>query len=108
MIRVGLSTTDTQIVAMVITGHAMSARRGQDLVCAGVSSIATGALNALDRITPEACELIMREGEDAKIEIKVNDIKNHDAQTILQTVMTQLETIEKQYPNYITITKQEV
>ena len=44
------------------------AGKGQDLVCAGVSSIAVGMMNALDRIKPSACDMQM---EEAHINIQV-------------------------------------
>lgn len=108
MIQVSLSTSDSKILSMNVTGHAKSAKRGQDLVCASVSSITTGALNALDRYTPGVCALQLHDGDDAWIDIQVRDIQNNDAQIILQTVLTQLETIENNYSKYIHITKQEV
>ncbi len=108
MIRVSISLSASRILSMNVTGHAKSAKRGQDLVCASVSSITTGALNALDRFTPGVCDLQLHEGDDARIDIQVRDIANNDAQLILQTVITQLETIENQYSKYIHIAKQEV
>jgi uncharacterized protein len=108
MIEVSLSTSDSKILSMNVTGHAKSAKRGQDLVCASVSSIATGALNALDRYAPGVCVLQLQDDENARIDIQVRDIQNNVAQIILQTVLTQLETIENNYSKYIHITKQEV
>lgn len=108
MIKVSVSYQDSRILNLSITGHAMSAKHGQDLVCASVSSIATGALNALDQIASEACDLTLVKGEDALIEVKVLKNENHDVQVILQTVLLQLETIENQYSKYIHISKQEV
>jgi len=108
MIQVSLSTSDSKILSMNVTGHAKSAKRGQDLVCASVSSITTGALNALDRYAPGVCAMQLHDGDDAWIDIQVCDIQNNDAQIILQTVLTQLETIENNYSKYIHITKQEV
>ena len=40
---------DAEGIRMIdVSGHAMQAPHGEDLVCAGVSCIMTGALNALD------------------------------------------------------------
>ncbi len=108
MIQVRLSITDSKILSMNVTGHAKSAKRGQDLVCASVSSIMTGALNALDRFAPGVCALQLHDSEDAWIDIQVRDNQNTDAQLILQTILIQLETIEINYSKYIHIAKQEV
>lgn len=108
MIQVSIAISDSKILSMNVTGHAKSAKKGQDLVCASVSSITTGALNALDRFAPGVCALQLHDGDDAWIDIQVRDVANSDAQMILKTVLTQLETIENNYSKYINIAKQEV
>lgn len=108
MIRVSVSQTLQKIHSLSISGHAAFAKHGEDLVCAGVSSVATGALNALDQIASQSCELRLSNEDDASIEINVLDLENRDVQIILHTVLIQLETIENQYSQYIHISKEEV
>ncbi len=80
-----------------VSGHAGSNEPGQDLVCAGVSAIVTGALNAIAEILPQACELICRVGY-AEISVKEN---SEELQTVLKTVMYQLLTVKQEYPKYL-------
>ncbi len=47
MIQIDVLTQDSKILKIEVSGHAYSGEPGFDLVCAGVSSIAVGALNAL-------------------------------------------------------------
>lgn len=103
MVKVKVVSKEELIQKIEIKGHANSGVIGQDLVCAGVSSITFGTLNALNEMTKESVELIV----DKSIIIKVKNILDERCQIILQTMMIQLATIEEQYSNYIQI-KQEV
>lgn len=105
MIVIKVIQSNKKIVEMTLSGHAETDIRGKDLVCAGVSCIAIGLLNALDSLTPSICELQMKEGF---IHILVNDEQNHDTQIILNTAMIQFKTIQEKYSQFITIDKQEV
>ena len=58
MIRVTVETVEHQYHSMTVVGHAETGESGFDLVCAGVSSILTGALNAFDEMDDDA-HLIM-------------------------------------------------
>ena len=54
MIRVTVETVEHQYHSMTVVGHAETGESGFDLVCAGVSSILTGALNAFDEMDDDA------------------------------------------------------
>lgn len=104
MIKVLISNRNNEIVDIEISGHAESNVHGRDLVCAGVSSVAIGTLNAIEELTYQSCEMKM---EDGFVSIKV--IQNSKTlQIILQTLLIQLKTIEFNYSKYIKIKKQEV
>lgn len=104
MIKVLISSRNHQIEQVIIKGHALSNEHGKDLVCAGVSSISVGALNAIEELANQSCELKMEHGF---VSIKV--IQNSETlQIILQTLLIQLKTIEFNYSKYIKIKKQEV
>ena len=53
MVRVHVKRHQGIIQEVEIRDHAGYADAGQDLVCAGVSSIAVGMMNALDEMVPE-------------------------------------------------------
>lgn len=103
MVTVCVRQSGSEIQLITIYGHAESGPKGQDLVCAGVSSIGIGMLNALDQMTPDCCCLQLDKG------IRVEVLQtNETVQTILQTVIIQLQTMEEQYSKFIQIVKQEV
>ena len=61
MVRVHVKRHQGIIQEVEIRDHAGYADAGQDLVCAGVSSIAVGMMNALDEMVPEACDFVLKE-----------------------------------------------
>jgi uncharacterized protein YsxB (DUF464 family) len=103
MIRVNVQYQNQLIVNIDISGHADSALKGQDLVCASVSSMATGALNALDQLCPDACQLTLLDQKTARITIELIQFNNTVVQTILQTLLIQLRTLESSHSSFIQI-----
>jgi uncharacterized protein YsxB (DUF464 family) len=99
MIRVRLSVRDGALRQLEISGHADSAPHGQDLVCAGVSCIAYGLLNALDQMVPDACRITV---EPNRIRIEVLQ-DSAELQTILTTARWQLATVAQRYPQYVSL-----
>lgn len=104
MITVDIKRKGTEIIEMNVSGHAAFAKHGEDLVCAGVSSIMVGTLNAIDQLCEDMCALTLA---DACIQILVKT-QSEQLQTILQTTCIQLETMCKSYDKFIKINDQEV
>ncbi len=101
MITVVVEKSQHRMSSLELSGHAQSGPKGYDLVCAAASSIATGALNALDDLFNNQCQLTLNQ-EPAYIKIEV--IKDSDAlQAHLQFLLIQLRTLEKAHPKHIGI-----
>jgi len=94
MIRVVVRRHGQEIVGLMVSGHAMAAPQGHDLVCAGASSISVGLLNAIDRMAPQSCRI---DAADDRIAITVLK-QDSRLQTILMTGLIQLQTIGERYP----------
>ena len=81
-----------------VSGHAEFGEYGKDLVCASVSSIMFGFMNALDALN-----------EDVKISQSENRITiiNHSGSKIVddyyELVLMQLKTLEESYGNFIQV-----
>lgn len=105
MIKVDIKRNNGLIQEVVVRDHAGYGESGKDLVCAGVSCIAIGTLNALDQRCQDVCELEMKR---AYIRINVNLLDHHDAQVMLDTMILQLVTMQETYESFIKITDQEV
>ncbi|MBR3349912.1 MAG: ribosomal-processing cysteine protease Prp [Solobacterium sp.] len=98
MIRVNCSVKDGHIVHLKAKGHAEAGPYGEDLVCAGVSSILFGLCNALD----ESAGIETIEADQNLI--TVNILKpDQTTDTIMRTGLIQLMTVEEQYSQFMKI-----
>lgn len=104
MVKVSVKRIHTTICEIEIKDHAGYGDAGQDLVCAGASSIAVGMMNALDQLAPNTCEFVMK---DAYIKIYTVQQSNEQA-LLLEALLVQLQTLKESYQTYITINDQEV
>lgn len=104
MIQIRVKTVRNSIQSMKLNGHADFAPHGQDLVCAAISSIAVGTLNALAEMCENSFEASMDEGN---IEITITNLHDSTCQLILKTCLIQFQTVEENYSKYIQI-QQEV
>lgn len=108
MIRIAIKQSAGIILDLHVSGHAQSGKSGHDLVCAGVSSVATGILNACSILAEDSCFLELQDSPKAMIHIQVKNQNDSTLQIILKTAVIQMETIKNRYTQYINITKQEV
>ncbi|ASZ09212.1 ribosomal-processing cysteine protease Prp [Mesoplasma chauliocola] len=100
MIKVKIKHEGEYIKQFEISGHAESGPYGQDLVCAAVSGIVFGALNALDIHFNKDADLNVLEN---KIIIKSQNSENQSLQIMLKMLKVQLSTIQSQYKQFIEI-----
>jgi len=100
MVKVTYLYQNTNIAAVKITGHANFAEVGNDIVCAGISAIVIGTLNALHELENKQVQVI--DNTIGLINLKVTTVTNN-SQIILKTMLWQLKTIKNQYPKYINI-----
>ena len=104
MIKVEVLRDKKLVKTLVVKDHAGYSPSGQDLVCAGASSIVVGMMNALDLMQSGACELEVKEGY-TRIQVIC---EGHGVQMLLEAMLIQLKTMVEAYPDYITISEQEV
>lgn len=98
MIKVKITYLDKKFSSLSVKGHANSDVYGKDTVCAAVSAVVTGGLNALDDI--RKYDYTFEEG-NIYLAAKEN-ISNHD-EIVIETIVTGLKTIEESYPKFIKI-----
>lgn len=100
MIRVECTKKDDKIIDLVILGHANSAEYGKDLVCAAVSAVSLGGLNNLEN--PKAF-LIESNEKQGLVHVKaISDVSMHDY-IVLETILTQLKSIEAMSSKHIKV-----
>ncbi|HAS56404.1 MAG TPA: ribosomal-processing cysteine protease Prp [Firmicutes bacterium] len=98
MIKVDIVYSDKKFVSLLIKGHANTGDYGKDLVCAGVSAVSIGALNALE--DSDKFEIKVEQGLVSLIAKEA--INEHDL-TVIEVMILQLKTIAMAYPNAINI-----
>lgn len=99
MIKILVENKNDLINHIIIKGHAGYGIKGNDIVCASVSSITITSLNAIIRIDDKAIDFTQSEGF---IEVNVN---KHDKyiDIILENMISLLEELKKQYEKNIKI-----
>ncbi|WP_342269317.1 ribosomal-processing cysteine protease Prp [Spiroplasma endosymbiont of Aspidapion aeneum] len=100
MIKIEFIKKNNYYQELKINGHALFDEHGKDIVCAGISSIIFGGLNAFDILIKDA--KININNKDNEIEIYIN--KPNDSSDLLFNFLNiQLKTIRDSYPKHIEI-----
>jgi hypothetical protein len=86
-----------KITSIEVKGHANKDVYGKDLVCAAVSAVLTGGMNAL---VDKEYDFKLDEGHAY---IKALDIPSDYDSVVLKTIETQLRTIEESEHDYVRI-----
>jgi hypothetical protein len=113
MIQITINRTESgTIQSFEISGHALFANRGKDIVCAGVSAVSIGAINAVHALTGVTPEIEHRDDGYLRCAIPENLPEEtwDKVQLLLEGMAVSLRTIEEDYGKHIKITfkKQEV
>lgn len=98
MIRIEYERIDGDIRYLSIKGHANSGDYGKDLVCAAVSSIVFGGLNAIKN--PKSFDIKVNDGD---VKILALDNVQKDDYDVLNVMLVQLLTVEEDNKKYIQI-----
>lgn len=91
-----LHNSNQEVEFVSIKGHANSAPYPHDLVCAGVSAITLGAINALEN--DKDFEIVVKEG---RVEIKVIKKPTLHDQIVLSVLESQLQSLASSYKENI-------
>ena len=106
MIRIRVKGGPGKIEGFLIWGHARYAPHGRDVVCAGVSAVATTALIGLRKRIPRNVRYRIIPGGLMYCRLfgELPDEAAGDAQTILDVMVLGLKAIRKSHQEYIEIT----
>ncbi|MBB3109909.1 hypothetical protein FHS18_001972 [Paenibacillus phyllosphaerae] len=101
------SADDNRITSFAITGHANFAKRGQDIVCAGVSTVSVGTVNAIEELTGVALPASMKSGWlQSDIPLQADDSVNERIQLLLESMRVMLQSIAVSYRKYVEVREQ--
>ncbi|WP_394217913.1 ribosomal-processing cysteine protease Prp [Halobacillus trueperi] len=108
MIHVSMFRSQGEITGFEISGHAESGPYGHDLVCAAVSAVSFGAVNAVISLCGFEPD-VEQGGEGGYLKITLpedlDDAIHSKAQTLLEGMQVSLETIEQEYDQYMKISQ---
>jgi len=106
VIRVKVTRREKLIRSVEIKGHAESGPYGYDLVCAAVSAVSIGAVNAVSKLTDLQLQ-VEQGGEGGYLKVSFpslltdNDLEK--AQLLLEGMLVSLTSIEMEYGEFIKI-----
>ncbi len=106
MIQVTIEHTNDTIDQFTVEGHAESAPYGQDLVCAAVTSVTAGTVNAIEKMTNTLPNVKLDEEGGFLQYFVPKDAEETTMKTIqllLEAMIISLETIAEENNQYIKI-----
>lgn len=102
MIKILISYDEGKLISLSVNGHANSAPKGHDLICAAVSAICIGGINNLENVN-ESFEINIRPGY---LSLKAKKEINYHNQIVIETIICGLKTIQEKNKKAITIIKE--
>ncbi|SER74523.1 hypothetical protein SAMN04487944_10986 [Gracilibacillus ureilyticus] len=104
MIEVTIERKPSAIKSFTITGHAGSGPYGHDLVCAAVSAVSFGAVNSVLQLCEIDISIDQAGDEGGFLQISLPDDNNDEkASLLLEGMVISLQTIERDYGQFISI-----
>lgn len=95
---------DGRIRQFAVSGHAKYADPGKDIVCAGVSAVTVGAVNAIEKLTGLVPDAKVRSGWLTAIAPESGEsAKDGQVQLLLEGMVAALESIVDEYGKFVRI-----
>ncbi|MDR0267768.1 ribosomal-processing cysteine protease Prp [Paenibacillus sp.] len=99
-----LRQKDGSIRGFEVKGHANYAKHGEDIVCAGVSTVTVGTVNSLEALTGTVMDSRMNDGFlSAYLPSDGMKDRGPQAQLLLESMVVMLNSISESYGKYIQI-----
>jgi|HigsolmetaAR203D_1030402.scaffolds.fasta_scaffold00976_7 hypothetical protein len=96
--------SDRRIVSFAAEGHANYAKRGEDIVCAGVSAVTVGTVNAIETLTGVRLPYAMRNGWlQSAIPETGEPAADGKVQLLLESMVVMLDTIQQSYGKHVVV-----
>jgi uncharacterized protein YsxB (DUF464 family) len=111
MIRVTIErlSLNDQIRSFKVKGHAKFADPGHDIVCAGVSAVTVGTVNAVETLLGFEMQSQMKDGFlQAEAPDNLDIQKQEKLQLLLESMVVMLQSIENMYGKYIQVKQSKV
>lgn len=98
---------DRRIVSFAVEGHAKYAKPGKDIVCAGVSAVSVGTVNAIEELAGTELPAAMKNGWlSSDIPTLSDEEADGRMQLLLESMAVMLGTIAQSYGKHVVIHEQ--
>ncbi len=104
MIRIQVTYENEKFVSLIAKGHAESADYGHDTVCAAVSAIIQGGINAL-KDDEKNYSLSIEKG-DLELKRLTSKMSEHD-EIVIETIYVQLESVAQVAKDYVQLERKQ-
>lgn len=102
MINITYELNEKAITSIIVKGHANQDVKGKDIVCSAVSAVIVGGANALKN--KHDFQIDMKDGFMSIVAIKKISC---DDEIILNTILTQLQSIAESSSQYVRIIRKD-
>lgn len=105
MIKISIGkNSEGRVRSFKISGHACFAPHGRDIVCAAVSAVVQTAIYGMIRVIKIRPKIVMEEGLlECCLPEDMTREEGQKADLLVETMLTGLKEIKKEYPNHIMI-----
>lgn len=104
-----ISDNNKNIRKLTVSGHAGYAKKGEDIVCAGVSALTYTLLNAMEAIVGISSDCEVNEGYVSyTLPEGIDEEKFRDSQLLLKSIVLGYRNMYDSYKTYIEVFEEEV
>ena len=98
------SAATNRIDFFQISGHADYRKRGKDIVCAAVSAVSIGTVNSIQALAGVELPAEMKDGWlTSHIPILSDQDSESKTQLLLESMLTMLKSISKDYSKHVSV-----
>ncbi len=99
MIKATFVYSKTGLKGFTVKGHANSAPYGEDLVCAAISAIVIGGLNAYQ----DGESMYEAKVEEGNVSLVVKGKQSVHDQIVTETIISQIKDVADSYKKFVTL-----
>ena len=106
MTNVSITRKNNHIVAVQASGHTGYGESGEDIVCAGISTLIQSSLLGLLQVAQINVKYAVNEKEGSlrfTLPENLTEMERHDADVILNTMLCGLQDFYTEYSDYINL-----
>lgn len=94
--------SDGRIRSFAVKGHAAYADPGEDIVCAGVSAVTVGTVNAIEALLGVTMDSQMENGF-LQASVPATEGNKPEVQLLLESMIVMLQSIEESYGEHVAV-----